>query len=416
MTTRPPPMNPSLRTGAAWLGLAMLSLSPLTRAIAQDATGTRKAGLDFYGFVMVDAIFDHTGINADWLGAARPTQLPTFQDEFGVPGEFYFGVNQTRFGVMAHAPTGLGEASAVIDFDLFGVGADAGQTTLRLRHAYIELGQFLMGQAESPFMDLHIFPIELDYWGPNGMVAFRNVQFRWTPIQGDRVLEFALERPGASGDQGSYADRIELTDVVARFPVPDFSAAFKWGGHDWGYLRLAGMLRYIKWDDAGNQPFDLAGDAVGWGFNLSSNVKTDSRGVLRLSAMYGAGVENYMNDAPVDIGIVNNFSDSLRPVLGTALPVFGLVAFYDRTWNEKWSSTIGWSMISIENSDGQLPSAFHQGQYALVNLLFYPVPGMMFGPEVQYIHRTNFSNGFDTGGFRLQVSGKYNFAASIGGK
>ena len=41
---------------------------------------------------------------------------------------------------------------------------------------------------------------------------------------------------------------------------------------------------------------------------------------------------------------------------------------------------------------------------------------MMFGPEVQYIHRTNFSDGWDTGGFRLQVSGKYNFAASIGGK
>ena len=409
-------MNTRVCSSAIWLWVAMLSLSPLTRAFAQDEEAKRKAGLNFYGFVMVDAIFDNTGIEGDWLGAARPTRLPASEDEFGVPGQFFFGVKQTRFGIKAHAPTKLGEASAVIDFDFFGVGVDAGQTTVRLRHAYIELGQFLMGQTESPFMDLDIFPNELDYWGPNGMVFFRNVQFRWTPMQGDNVLEFALERPGASGDQGSYADRIELTDVVARFPVPDFSAAFKWGGHDWGYIRLAGMLRYIKWDDLGNQPFDLAGDAVGWGFNLSSNVKTDSKGVLRLSAMYGAGVENYMNDAPVDIGIENNFSDPLQPVVGTALPVYGLVAFYDRTWSEKWSSTIGWSMISIDNSDGQLPSAFHQGQYALVNLLFYPVPGMMFGPELQYIHRTNFSDGWDTGGFRLQVSGKYNFSASIGGK
>jgi len=409
-------VNSRMRSYAIWWWAAVFSLAPLTRAVAQDEDGKRKAGLDFYGFVMVDAIFDHTGIKGDWLGAARPTQLPAFEDEFGQPGQFYFGVKQTRFGLKAHAPTKLGEAQAVLDFDFFGTGVDAGQTTLRLRHAYIELGQFLMGQTESPFMDLDIFPNELDYWGPNGMVFFRNVQFRWTPVQGDNVLEFALERPGASGDQGSYADRIELTDVVARFPVPDFSAAFKWGGHDWGYLRLAGMLRYINWDDLGNQPLDVNGDAVGWGFNLSSNVKTDSKGVLRLSAMYGAGVENYMNDAPVDIGIEVNVADPLRPFIGTALPVYGLVAFYDRTWSEKWSSTIGWSMISIENSDGQAPSAFHQGQYALVNLLFYPVPGMMFGPEVQYIHRTNFSDGWDTGGFRLQVSGKYNFAASIGGK
>ncbi len=59
-----------------------------------------------------------------------------------------------------------------------------------------ELGQFLMGQTESPFMDLDVFPNSLDYWGPNGMVFFRNVQFRWTPIQGKNVLQFAVERPG----------------------------------------------------------------------------------------------------------------------------------------------------------------------------------------------------------------------------
>ena len=33
----------------------------------------------------------------------------------------------------------------------------------------------------------------------------------------------ALERPGASGDQGIYADRVELQGITARFPLPDFS-------------------------------------------------------------------------------------------------------------------------------------------------------------------------------------------------
>ena len=402
-----------VRECSTWLVATVLLMTPIARAAAQDADSTRKAGLKLYGFAMTDAIYDGTGINGKWLDAARPTQLPAFEDEFGRPGQFFLGVRQTRFGVSAHAPSKLGEARAVFDFDLFGVGIDAGQTTFRLRHAYAELGQFLMGQSESPFMDLDIFPNSLDYWGPNGMVFFRNVQFRWTPIQGDKVLQFALERPGASGDEGSYADRIELTDVAVRFPVPDFSASYKWGGHDWGYIRLAGILRYIKWDDLGLQQFDLAGDAVGWGLNLSSNIKTDPKGTLRLEDM---------NDAPVDVGIENNFSDPQQPIVGKALPILGLVGFYDRTWNEKWSSTIGWSMVNIWNSDGQAPSngldprAFHQGQYALVNLLFYPIPGMLIGPELQYIHRTNFDDGWSTGGFRFQVSGKYSFAASIGGK
>lgn len=399
-----------------WLSLVALTLLNVPTSLSAQADTARKAGMEFYGFIQVDAIFDNTGIKGDWLGAARPTQLPSFENEFGVPGQFYFQVKQTRFGMSAHTPTKLGEARAVLDFDLFGVGVDAGQTTLRLRHAYVSLGQFLFGQTESPFMDLDIFPNELDYWGPNGMVFFRNIQVRWTPIQGDRQLEFALERPGASGDQGVYADRIELTDVVARFPVPDLSASYKWGGHPWGYLRLAGMLRYIKWDDLGNEQFDLAGDAIGWGLNLSSNVKTDAKGTLRLEAIYGEGVENYMNDAPVDVGIVSNFSDPNQPILGQAVPVLGLTAFYDRNWSEKYSSTIGWSMVNIYNTDGMLATAFHQGQYAVANILFYPVPGLMVGPELQYIWRSNFRDGFSTGGFRLQLSGKYNFKATIGAK
>ena len=31
-------------------------------------------------------------------------------------------------------------------------------------------------------MDLDVFPNSLEYWGPNGMVFFRNVQLRWMPI------------------------------------------------------------------------------------------------------------------------------------------------------------------------------------------------------------------------------------------
>ncbi len=408
-------MRSMIRGVAGSLTLTLALAAPIW-AQAQDADSARKAGLTVYGFVMADAIYDGTGINPQWLDGARPTRLPAFENEFGQSGQFFFGVRQTRFGVSAHAPSKLGEIKGVFDFDMYGVGVDAGQTTMRLRHAYAELGQFLMGQTESPFMDLDVFPNSLDYWGPNGMVFFRNVQFRWTPIQGKNVLQFAVERPGASGDQGYYADRIELADVAARFPVPDFSASYKWGGHDWGYLRLAGILRYIKWDDLGNQQFDLAGDAVGWGLNLSSNIKTDPKGTLRLEVIYGQGVENYMNDAPVDIGIQNNFSDPQQPIVGKAVPVLGLVAFYDRTWNEKWSSTIGWSMVNIDNTDGMSASAYQQGQYALVNLLFYPIPNLLFGPEVQYIHRTNFDDGWSTGGFRLQVSGKFNFAATIGGK
>ncbi len=151
------------------------------------------------------------------------------------------------------------------------------------------------------------------------MVFFRNVQVRWMPVKGEHNVTLALERPGASGDQGVYADRIELQNIRARFPLPDFSGSYKYQ-QDWGYVRAAGMLRRIKWDDVLDDQFDLSGDATGWGLNLSSNVNFGKKDVLRMQFVFGEGIQNYMNDSPVDIGIVNDFSNPVTPHPRRAYP------------------------------------------------------------------------------------------------
>jgi hypothetical protein len=224
----------------------------------------------------------------------------------------------------------------------------------------------------------------------------------------------AIERPGASADQGNFADRIELENVLGRFPAPDLSARYRYAD-DWGHVQLAGLLRYMTWDDLlEDDPFDLNGHDWGWGVNLSSNIKVGKH-VAKLQAVYGEGIENYMNDAPVDVGIVTNFGDPRRPILGEALPVFGLVAFMDFNWSDHWTSTAGYSRVDIQNSDGQRADAFRDGQYALANLLWYPVEDVMAGGEVQWGERENFLDGFTSHDFRIQFSVRWNFSLSIGG-
>ena len=61
--------------------------------------------------------------------------------------------------------------------------------------------------------------------GPTGMAPFRNVQVSWMPLKGNSNLVIAAERPGASGDQG-VANRVELSDIQARFPMPDITGAY----------------------------------------------------------------------------------------------------------------------------------------------------------------------------------------------
>jgi hypothetical protein len=238
-------------------------------------------------------------MDPDWFDVQRPTKLPSFPDQFGNNGSAFFSVRQTRFGVKSYMPTQRGELKTTFEFELFGTGVDAGQTTLRLRHAYGELGKFGAGQTWSPFMDIDVFPNTIEYWGPPGMAFYRNVQLRYMPIQGDTRMTIALERPGASADQGAYAGRVELNDVVGRFPVPDLSAEYHIG-RPWGYVEVAGIVRRIEWDDSGTDAFDLTGDATGWGVSLSSNLKAGKANVLRLQFVHGEGIENYMNDAPAD--------------------------------------------------------------------------------------------------------------------
>jgi hypothetical protein len=70
-------------------------------------------------------------------------------------------------------------------------------------------------------------------------------------------------------------------------------------------------------------------------------------------------------------------------------------------------------MTTITNSDLQSPNAFRRGQYALINLRYYPVTNLMAGIEYQYGKRDNFSDGFYSTGNKLQLSFKFSFSHKI---
>ncbi|HTF66911.1 MAG TPA: DcaP family trimeric outer membrane transporter [Edaphobacter sp.] len=391
-----------------------VAASPPPSAQAHEKKSGTESTFDIYGYAQMDSGYDFGQIDPSWFDVMRPTKLPAFANQFGQNGQTYFSVRQTRFGVKTSTPTSYGDLKTIFEFELFGTGVDAGQTTFRLRHAWGEMGHFGAGQTWSPFMDPNVFPNSLEYWGPNGMVFFRNVQFRWTPIKtAHNTFMIAAERPGASADQGVYSGRIELSNITPQFILPDLSMQ----GHferKWGYFQIASMFRRIAWVDNNATPqLNLGGSAFGWGINASSNIKFGEKTTGKLQLVYGHGIQNYMNDAPVDIGIQNNFSNPVRPIKGVPLPILGAVAFVDHNWSPKFSSTFGGSMVNIWNSDAQSPSDFHQGYYALTNLLYYPVKNVMAGGEFQFGRRVNLANGFNFNDYRVQFSFKYSYGKTF---
>ena len=143
-----------IRGTTSVLALAAALLLAPGSVIAQSETAAKEAKPstlrgEIYGFAQADFIYDFNQVNPDWFDVLRTTKLPSYENEFGKDGHFWASVRQTRFGVKGWIPTGLGEIKTIFEFELFGVGADAGQTTIRLRHAWGELGAFGAGQGKS---------------------------------------------------------------------------------------------------------------------------------------------------------------------------------------------------------------------------------------------------------------------------
>ena len=80
-------------------------------------------------------------------------------------------IRPTRLSLDFRIPSSeFGDVRFYVEADLFGTNA----TTPRLRHAYAQARNFLIGQTFSNFMDPDGFPDTLDFQGPNGVVNARN--------------------------------------------------------------------------------------------------------------------------------------------------------------------------------------------------------------------------------------------------
>jgi hypothetical protein len=152
------------------------------------------------------------------------------------------------------------------------------------------------------------------------------------------------------------------------------------------------------------------GSDTGWGINLSSTINTVGKDKVLLQALYGDGIASYMNDGGMDLGPEIVTPAPNLQATGKAVPLTGIVAYYDHYWNDMWSSSIGYSYTEVDNTNYQTADAFHKGEYASANLLAYPAKNLLIGGELMWGKRTN-NDGSSGDATRFQFSVKYNFSS-----
>lgn len=393
--------------------IAHLTLAPLWLAFAAmpsmaaaETTESEKS-FEVYGFGQVDYIQDFNRVDPAWADTLRPSKIPTIDGQFGSDGQSIMSARQSRLGVQSTLPVGGSPLFVKFEFDLFGVGVDAGQTTIRPRHMYGQWGHWLGGQTNTLFMDGDAFPNVIDYWGPAGMVFLRNPQIRWTPLAGANSFAVAIERPSDDIDVGLIRD-LDPTlgaNIQSKEEAPDLTAQLRMT-RGWGHIQLAGILRNIGYETLNTPGNEPKKSVTGWGADLTSNFKFGEKSKLILGVVYGEGIASYMNDGGTDLAP----EASGGRVRAKAVPLLGVIAYLDLYWSEYLSSSIGYSRTQVDNTNLQSTDAFHSGDYASANLLWYPGKNVMVGAEVLWGKRED-NNGASGDDVRLQISAKYSFSS-----
>ena len=385
--------------------------------LALAGTAQAASDMEIYGTAQADYIQDFNRVDPNWASTLRPSKIAVPEGTYGSNGQAIISVKQSRFGVKGTAPIEGGEELTYkFDFDLYGVGSNAGQTTFRLQNFYAEWRGLLAGQTDTNWMDASIFPDTIDYWGPAGMVYVRTPQLRWSALRTKTdTFAIAIEAPNTDIDLGN-ARQIDpglAANLQSDAKMPDFTARYR-TEQDWGHVQVAGILRYLGYDTSGAPGNDPSGHVTGWGLNLTSNIKSIGDDMVHLGLVFGNGIASYMNDGGVDVAPRCQVTVGPSCVAGTvsavAVPLWGVTAYYDHYWTGGFSTAFGYSETHVDNQSGQEASAFKSGQYASVNLLYRPAKNIMMGAEGLWGRRTNY-DGQDGKDQRIQFSVQYKFSS-----
>jgi DcaP outer membrane protein len=307
-------------------------------------------------------------------------------------------IQPTRLSLDFRIPsTLLGDVRFYIEGDMFGTNP----TTPRLRHAYAQGRNALIGQTFSNFMDPDGFPDTLDFQGPNGMVSLRNPQFRYGfALSPSTTFYVSVEKPSSD----VLFATPQFTDQP-NAPYPDGAIRLR-QELERGHFQVSAIFRSIA-AFVPTTPTAKTASVFGWGVNFSTEVKTFDRDNVIFAVAAGHGISRYIQDTS-GLGI------DAEPKSTTALaatPAVGVVAAYQHYWLRTLRSSAVYSYAAVNNAaffSAFTPATYNHATYLASNLIWNPYGSVNVGAEFLYGWAME-ENGLKANAPRIQFSAKYSF-------
>lgn len=352
---------------------------------AKDQSFARtKAGAEvtLYGNIRADLLYQSEGGSADRL----------YNQINSVPLK---GHNESSDQLKSTlAATRLGLDFKTADKDISGkievdfLGANDG---LRIRHAYFNYGQWLIGQTWSNFAVPDYMPETIDALGYVGGAVKRDAQIRYThKFNAETQLVTALE---------------DSKDALSNMRIPVLSTRLNQSFADRaGALSLRGMV---------SEKRTVADNELAWGVGLGAKYDISAKTTLKADYYHVKGDSSLVSwtnqgfaiDANKNIMALNQF-DSIT--VGVT-----------QQFNSQWRGTLGYGYMKADENQDYIrylsdPSKANKTLWqAWANVFYSPKKPLSFGLEYVYGERKAFvaaPNGQDTGeDNRFNAVAMYNF-------
>ncbi|MGH1539116.1 MAG: DcaP family trimeric outer membrane transporter [Arenicella sp.] len=194
-----------------WLKLSVLAAST---SLAATVSVVKAAEIDVYGYVKADFIYD--------LDQDLGDELDSSGVNVGAESQSHFRAHarQSRIGFKSEVEG----AKLKVEGDFFGGGGNevvSNSRSFRIRHAYGQYKNVLIGQTWSTFMDFSALPATVDFAGPAAAVFARQTQLRYTLGN----LSLAIENPSPLvGGEETVLE--ELPDFIAKYSMSNDNFSF----------------------------------------------------------------------------------------------------------------------------------------------------------------------------------------------
>lgn len=349
-----------------------------------------NTGVSVGGYVKLDAIYNDvtTGDNSAANRQLTPSAIPIEGTEEGEDHFAFYG-SESRIWIKSSTDTDLGPITSHFEFDFdthTGNQVVSNSNFARIRHAYVNWNNWLLGRTWSTAMILQALPETNDFGGPIGQLFVRQAQIRKTfPLSANSNLQVALENPETFTDAGPFDDD-ELPDLFVRG---------NWKNASLNLSALVGV-RQLQVSNVG-----LDDDETAFWGSFGGRLNIGSKDNLRGAITFGEGVGRYSTLAFVpDAQVIGGELEALEQVAANIS--------FQHWWNATMRSNLVLGFIDVDNEAGAAGDPNKEATSIHVNFMYNPVKNLRLGIEYLYAER-ELESGLDGELNRVQFSSQYTF-------